>query len=66
MHAGTCRIYGSVDGLVLDNWNGADVEVGVGSGEEHSLMDFLQCHVQWSGEVGVWFSVVCGTSWWVV
>ena len=31
--------YGNVDGGVLDGQNGVDVEVGVGSDEEHSLMD---------------------------
>jgi len=38
--------YRSVDGRVSDRQNGADVEVGVGSDEEHSLMDFhgVKCH----------------------
>ena len=37
MHAGTC---GYADGqmVVSDRWS-TDVEVGVGSDEEHSLMD---------------------------
>src|SRR5258707_7994473 len=63
VHAGRCRF---ADRWVSDNWNGVDVEVGVGSDEEHSLMDSPGVIVQWSREVGVWFSVVYGMRWWVV